>query len=93
MASIRSLKKDINFLASEMVSQAYLSKMLFKTMDNEGLSQFINKAIEFQRSFIEKVNHPDAKNNPRMLKAYFAKIRKDMITNFDEIVSYINKAS
>ncbi len=92
MASIRSLKSDINYLSSELVGQAYLSKVLFKTMDDNDLSEFVLKAMAFREGFIAKVNHPDAKDNPKMLKAYFAKLRKDLVQQFEDMATSINKA-
>jgi len=91
MSSIRSLKSDIHFLTSELVTQAYLSKVLFKIMDDETLSKSVLKALEFNESFIAKVNHPDAKKNPKLLKAYFSKIRKDMLFQFEEMVVTLNQ--
>lgn len=91
MASIRSLKNDVNFLTSELVTQAYLSKVLFKTMDDESLGQFVVKALEFRQNFIAKVNHPDGKENPKLVKAYFSKIRKDLISQFEEMVVSLNE--
>jgi hypothetical protein len=91
MASIRSLKSDIHFLTSELVTQAYLSKVLFKVMDDETLSKFVLQALKFNESFIAKVNHPDAKKNPKMLKAYFLKVRKDMVMQFEEMVVSLNQ--
>ncbi len=91
MASIRMLKKDIGFLTSEIVTQAYLNKVLFKNMDDEALSGFVSKALDFQNGFIAKANHPDAKDNPKLLKAYFQKIRKDMVAQFEEIIVSINQ--
>lgn len=92
MASIRSLKSDINFLTSELVTQAYLSKVLFKSMNDEEMSGLVSKALDFRNNFIEKVNHRDAKDNPKMVKAYFTKIRKDMIHQFEDLVASINQA-
>jgi hypothetical protein len=91
MASIRSLKSDINFLTSELVTQAYLSKVLFKSMNDEEMSGLVSKALDFRNNLIEKVNHRDAKDNPKMVKAYFTKIRKDMIHQFEELVASINQ--
>ena len=91
MASIRALKSDINFLTSELVTQAYVSKLLFKSMSDEEMSGLVTKALEFRKNFIEKVNHRDAKENPKMVKAYYTKIRKDMIHQFEEMVASINQ--
>ncbi|ASB50849.1 hypothetical protein [Alkalitalea saponilacus] len=90
MASVRNLKKDINFLASELVTQAYLSKVIFKKINDEELDQLISDALNFKTEFIARVNHPDGKDNPKLVKSYFYNVRKDMVTKFGQL---LDKAS
>lgn len=45
MASIRQLKKDINFLASELVSLAYYNKMIHGKITDEELDTYIANAL------------------------------------------------
>ena len=84
MASIRSLKKDINFLASELVTQAYMNQMLFKE-DDEKLEKDVISALDFRTNLLSKVNHVDGKDNPKMVKSYFSKLRKEMVADFDKL--------
>ncbi|WP_026475424.1 hypothetical protein [Alkaliflexus imshenetskii] len=85
MASVRSLKKDINFLASELVTQAYLGQILFKDTTEDELINTITEALEFRNSLIARANHPDGKDNPKLVKSYYQKVRKDMVERFSEL--------
>lgn len=82
MASIRLLKKDINFLTSELVTQAYLNQFLFKKISDEELAKYIGDALDFRNKFVERANHPDGKDNPKMVKGYYKNLRKEMLEQF-----------
>ncbi len=92
MASIRSLKKDINFLASELVTQAYMNQILFKESD-EKLTKDVISALDFRSNLLSKVNHVDGKDNPKMVKKYFSKLRKEMVSDFDKLFNDSAKQS
>ncbi|MGQ1947747.1 hypothetical protein ACT3CD_11680 [Geofilum sp. OHC36d9] len=92
MANVRTLKKDINFLTSELVTQAYMNQIFFKTSDEELVNQ-ITEALEFRNDLIAKVNHPDGKDNPKLIKSYFSKVRKEMVEKFGKLFDVANKES
>ena len=89
MASVRLLKKDINYLASELVGQAFFNKYYLKTVDNELFAEICADAIEFRNSFLAKANHPDGKDNAKLIKSFYVKLRKDLINQFDSIAEKI----
>ncbi len=97
MASIRSLKKDINFLTSELVTQAYLNQFLFKKISDEELAKYIGEALDFRNKFIERTNHPDGKDNPKMVRGYYKKMRKEMLeqfgTQYETLAQQLNEQS
>ncbi|WP_462318495.1 hypothetical protein [Marinilabilia sp.] len=90
MASIRDLKKDINYLTSEIVTEAYVRKMLFDEISEDDFKKVVTDAIEFRNDLIAKVNHPDGKNNPQKVKSFFKDIRKEMDKKFSELVQAVN---
>lgn len=92
MANVRTLKKDINFLTSELVTQAYMNQIFFKTSDEELVNQ-ITQALDFRNDLIAKVNHPDGKDNPKLIKSYFSKVRKEMVEKFGKLFDVANKES
>ncbi|MDK2842409.1 MAG: hypothetical protein PWQ17_1915 [Anaerophaga sp.] len=91
MASIRDLKKDINDLTSEIVTEAYVRKMLFDEIKEDDFKKVVTDAIDFRNSLIEKINHPDGKNDPQKVKKYFQGIRKEMHQKFSELMDAVNQ--
>lgn len=90
MASIRDLKKDINYLTSEIVTEAYVRKMLFDEISEDDFKKVVTDAIEFRNDLIEKINHPDGKDNPQKVKSFFKDLRKEMDQKFSELVQAVN---
>ena len=91
MASVKELKKDINFLASELLTEAYVKQLLIEDVDQEKIAQTMVDAITYQNDLIARTNHPDGKDNPKMVKAYYKKLRKDMMEKFVSISESINE--
>lgn len=90
MASIRDLKKDINFLASEIVTEAYVRKMIFDKIKEDDFKKIVTDAIDFRNELIAKVNHPDGKADPKKIKTFFKNIRTEMDKKFAELVDAVN---
>lgn len=90
MASVRELKKDINFLASELITEAYIKQLVKDDVDNDKVAEVMVKAIEFKNELIARANHPDAKDNRKMVRAYYQNLRKDMMEKFLSISNDTN---
>jgi len=90
MASVRDLKKDINNLASEVITEAYVRKMIFDDINDDDFKKVISDAVDFRNDLIEKVNHPDAKDDSKKVRAFFKNIRSEMRERFSEIVDSVN---
>lgn len=88
MANLRELKKDINYLASEIVTQGYLKLTLIETVKEEELSPVLVEAIAMRNELIARANHPDGKNNKKLVKKFYQKLRKDLM---DHSVSVLDK--
>ncbi|MCU4154695.1 hypothetical protein J1N10_01830 [Carboxylicivirga sp. A043] len=91
MASVRELKKDINFLASELVTEAYVKQLVKEDVDNDKIAQVMVKAIEFRNDLVARANHPDAKDNAKMVKKYYQNLRTDMMEKFLAISKETNE--
>jgi len=91
MASIRTLKKDINFLTSELVTQAYLNQILFDKISDEELVNYIAEALDYRNNLVERTNHPDGKDNPKLVRVYYKNLRKDMLEQFSVLYDKLAK--
>ncbi len=89
MASIKDLKKDINYLAAEILAQGYLKLALVKEVKEEDLEPILRSAIEMRNEFIARTNHPDGKENRKIVKTYYQSIRKGLMEKSVELLDKI----
>ena len=91
MANLRELKKDINYLASEIVTQGYMKLALVENINEEELTPILVEAVEMRNEFIARINHPDGKDNKKIVKKYYQKIREDIMNKSLELLDKIQK--
>ena len=89
MANIRELKKDINYLASEIITQGYMKLALIENIKEEELTPILVEAIEMRNEFIARVNHPDGKDNKKIVKKFYQKLREDVMNKSLELLDKI----
>lgn len=76
MASIRDLKKDINFLTDAIVHDALMVKTLYK-IDEKSIQNIIEGAMENRTNLMEKARKKGQKN------AVYKEIRQELMTKTD----------
>jgi len=82
MASLRDLKKDINFLTSEIFTECYVKQFAKADVDKKNLAGIMVEAVKFRNEFIARTNHYDGKDNPKVVKDYFKKLRHDLLAGY-----------
>lgn len=85
MASIKDLKKDINFLMEEVIETCFLHYHLKRENADKlkEIDQIIEDVIITRNDLIEKINHPDATAKGSS-KKYYNGIFDQMIAKADE---------
>ncbi len=89
MASRRELKKDINYLAAEILSQAYMKLALMENVSEEKIQPVMVEAIEMRNEFVSRANHPDGKKNKKIVKSYYQALRKNLMNKTVELLDKI----
>ncbi len=85
MASIRNLKKDIDFLTNEVISDAYLAMDFHGEKVKEQVVALLEEVVDFHNYLYEKIQMaPTGKKNPEK-KRYFRDIRQEMNTKFPQL--------
>jgi hypothetical protein len=62
MASVRELKKDIDYLVFEVISDCFTYSNIHSDNKSDELSTLISDAVEFRNDLIARVNNPDGKD-------------------------------
>ena len=72
MASIRLIKKDIDYLVSEVVSDCYLT-IYFHPEKKQEIVSVMEEAVELRNSLFAQIK-PKEKHNPSLVKKHYAQI-------------------
>jgi hypothetical protein len=90
MASVRELKKDIDYLIYEVISDCFVFSGLHPDIKSEELSAIISDAVDLRNDLIARVNNPDGKDNPKIVKAYYKSVGKDLLSGADNLFSRLS---
>ena len=90
MASVRELKKDIDYLVFEVISDCFVFSGVNPDNKSEELSVLISDAVNFRNDLIARVNNPDGKDNPKIIKAYYKAVEKDLLVGVDNLFNRLS---
>jgi hypothetical protein len=93
MANLRDLKKDIDDLIFEVISDCFTYSEIHSEESQEELSAIISDAAELRNDLIDRVNNPDGKDNPKIVKAYYKTVRKDLLEGVDKLFDRLSDLS
>ena len=83
MASIRRIKRDIDFLANEVISDCYMALYFNDGAKREQIVAVIEEAVEFRNELFVRANHPAVKKNKSLVRKHYAQMRRDMMSRVD----------
>lgn len=87
MASIRDLKKDINFVLGDIIEAVYIWEAASGKKNSDEGSVIIDEAISIFDDLMGKVNQNDVENK----KAHFKGVRNELETKATTLVEKLNK--
>jgi hypothetical protein len=93
MASVRELKKDIDYLIFEVISDCFVFSKIHAEDKSDELSVIISDAVEFRNDLIARVNNPDGKDNPKIVRAYYKSVSKDLLSGVDNLFERLSALS
>jgi len=64
MASVRGLKKDVDSLIFEVISDCFIYSGLHPDNKSKMVSTIISDAVNLRNDLIARINNPDGKDNP-----------------------------
>jgi hypothetical protein len=91
MASIKNLKKDIAYLVGEVVSDCQLFILLHPKQNTEAAYSIIEDAVEMYNLMCDRANHPDGKDNPKLVKQHYKTLCTDLLNQTNSLFERISK--
>lgn len=89
MASRRKLKQTIQFVASELISEIYFRCLMSKSMQSDKVESLISEIAALTTEFSLRANRPDGSANPKLVKAYYAKLYTDWQAAMEKVLKSI----
>ncbi len=90
MASVRNLKKDIDLIMSLVISDCFLVLEENSKVDNEKVLNIVRDTIVKHRELRVRTNHPDGKENSKLVKEFYKKIIEDLLSSADEALEKLS---
>jgi hypothetical protein len=91
MASLRNLKKDIAFLVSEVISDTQVFILFHPKQNTDAAYLIIEDAVGLYNIMILRANHPDGKDNPKLVKQHYRTLRSDLLSQSNSLFERISK--
>jgi hypothetical protein len=85
MPSIRKLKKDIDYLIFEVISDCFTFGTLHPDDKAEEVSGIITDAVSLRNDLIRRVNNPEKTDDPKSLRSHFHLVEKDLFVGADNL--------
>ena len=84
MASVRELKKDIDLLMSLVLNDCFYIIEYNPKVDAKAVMKIAGNVVEKHREFRLRVNHPDGKDDRKLVKKYYNDLAAEVLTATDE---------
>lgn len=84
MASVKDLKKDIDLVMSLALSDCFYVLEYNEKVDEKAVMAIASEIMKMHRELRIRVNHPDGKENPKIVKKYYQSVISDLLSSVDD---------
>jgi len=93
MASIRYIKKDIDYLVSEVISDCYTYLFLHSEKNKGKVIEIIENVVESRNELFSRVNNPAKDADSKQIKKHYKNIYNDLFATVDESFNKLSELS
>jgi hypothetical protein len=87
MSSKRNLKKNLNYLTNELLTECFTYQFFHVDMDPKLANEIAGTIISNRNDLRSRINHIEDKSDPKNVKEHFKKIRID----FEKSIEALDK--
>ncbi|HPD96101.1 MAG: hypothetical protein H6537_10115 [Bacteroidales bacterium] len=91
MAKRRVLKKDVDFLVSEVVSDCYTFMMFNGDKSHDEAIKVIESALDKRNEAYKKISSRVKHENPKEVKKYYKQIQQEFLEGVDECFTKLSE--
>jgi hypothetical protein len=87
MASVKNLKKDINYVLGDVIEECYMWELMNPKADAKKAQTIVDEAIESFDGLITRVNDKKVENK----RAHYKAVQADLETVAGKLLGKVNK--
>ena len=91
MANKKNLKKDVDFLVSEVVSDCYTFMLINGDKNHDKALAIIETMLEKRNELITRINNPENKHDAKAVKAHYKAIQEDLMVAVDDCFTKLSE--
>ncbi len=84
MATLRRLKKEIEFMSSQLIGDCIDFLETFEDKKETNILSIIEEAALLNNTMLDRACHPDGKDNPKLVKQHYRQLKTDFIKGLDQ---------
>lgn len=88
MAKIKNLKKDVNFLTSELITQTFFMQYMHPELKPDALTKIIEQGVELRNHTMKEINNPKSDQKP---KSFYKELTKKYVKEIFKLFDDLNK--
>ncbi|MCD8173319.1 MAG: hypothetical protein LUD76_07675 [Alistipes sp.] len=92
MASLRKLKRDVDYVVTEILSDCYLT-IEFHPEKKDEVVAIMEKAVQLRNNLFQRANNPVEKNNASLVRKHYRQVWLDLFNEADELFSSLSAIS
>lgn len=87
MASRKELKKNINYIAGELIMECMVNSLYIPGTDKQKADTLMGQILEVQDDFLRRISHTE----PQNAKQFYKRLKTDFNAKVDEIIDALGK--
>ncbi|MHB9056633.1 MAG: hypothetical protein ACYC2P_10850 [Paludibacteraceae bacterium] len=91
MASKRKLKKIMQFISSELITDVFFKTLMSGKGDTKKADALVVDISQFTREHINRIGRNGGKDNPKEVKEYYRKLYADWNKGIEKFIGRIEK--
>ena len=93
MANIRELKKDIDYLVYEVISDCFTAMSVQPENKSDELAEVVGDAVVLRNELFSRTRLPGGKDSKKEVKDHYKKLRTDLIEGVDKLFERLSKVA
>ncbi len=89
MATVRELKRGIHNICNELFSECMFCRFYLPNVNVEKADNLITDILKTENEFVKRIGSVGGKNNKKVVKTYYSKLRKDFLQQIEKHISEI----